>query len=279
MIEVKFVGRLGNQLFQYAFIYAAAKKLNTSFYIDTTFEGNYLEKYFQLPNDPLQTLDKYIFGIKGYKNFFGIHLKRFFYKILYNFFKLEPIYCSLDTPPREELKRLKNRSSYNGFFQSELYFTGYEAEIKQLFTIKQKYTSQFNHIAKDLPSHKKLVAIHIRRGDYVNLGSTLPIEYFHQAITSIHEVGNLYVIISDDPKYNAEEFSYLDNLYISKNEEIIDFQFLIHANECILSSSTFSWWGAYLNKNSPKVIAPKNWLGAGNKEWPHSIMLKDWIKI
>ena len=72
MIAVRLEGRLGNQLFQYAFIYAAARKLNTSFYLDKSIEKFLLPQYFEVKNDFIRVLDNNIFSVTGYKNIFSI---------------------------------------------------------------------------------------------------------------------------------------------------------------------------------------------------------------
>jgi hypothetical protein len=52
MISIVITSRMGNQLFQYAFIYAAARKLKTNFIVNTKEgkQGYILEKYFRLRN-------------------------------------------------------------------------------------------------------------------------------------------------------------------------------------------------------------------------------------
>ena len=50
-------------------------------------------------------------------------------------------------------------------------------------------------------------------------------------------------------------------------------------NHNIIANSSFSWWGAWMNKNSRKiVIAPKKWLKSSNTN-QSQIVPHDWIKI
>jgi hypothetical protein len=261
MIAVKLEGRLGNQLFQYAFIYNCAQTLKTNFYIDKSVNNFILPKYFNLTQNHNFLPDKYIFGITGYKNIFSYHFKHTFYNFLKKMHGLQEILFVNNVAPSLQLKNMENKRLYIGYFQSEEYFVNYKIDILNLFSINTLYKQRFESIIKQLPSAKKYVTVHVRRGDYVNINHALNVEYYRNAINCIHSADNYYVFVSDDPEFIRHEFSYLNEKYISESEEIIDFQFLINADICILSNSSFSWWGAYLNNRHAQIIAPKYWLG------------------
>jgi hypothetical protein len=48
----------------------------------------------------------------------------------------------------------------------------------------------------------------------------------------------------------------------------------------IISNSSFSWWGAWLNNNKNKtVIGPKKWFGSSIQHNTNDIIPESWIKI
>jgi len=280
MIGVKLQGRLGNQLFQYAFAFAAAKKANTKFYLDKRLSHEVISQYFLTSHDSVNLLDKTLFAIKGFNGFFTSFLRLGFYSKLQRMLRLQTMEFSNDTMPAEEMQRIKNQCLYEGYFQSEQYFEEYKTDIKSEFEIRGIFSTQFKKIFNSLPIGFKYVVVHIRKTDYITHNFDLPMSYFHGAIASIHNPNNFYIVISDDIDLVSKEFGYLSNLYFSRNTEIIDFQFLKNADICILSNSSFSWWGAYLNSGNPQVIAPKHWLGyRTKKEHPLQAMPLNWIKF
>ena len=105
------------------------------------------------------------------------------------------------------------------------------------------------------------VFIHIRGGDYVGdnyYGFDLD-EYYTKAIKQFPEDTKFSVFTNDIPYMQTKRF--LDNItYEIINENEVDSMFLM--SKCsggICANSTFSWWGAFLNRNR-KLILPSKWI-------------------
>lgn len=281
MVAVKLEGRLGNQLFQYAFIYATAKELGTRFYIDKSVDCLIIDRYFNIQTDFCSTADNKIFSIKGYKNIFNFHLRRTFYHSLRTLLRLKTETFLNSLSPELQLDKINNGHCYQGFFQSEKYFFNYKDEIKKIFSVKDIYQVPFKTLFNTLPHAERYIVVHIRRGDYIDHDLALPESYYHSAINNIDKKGNYYIFVSDDKEFAKREFSHIKNKYVSENDEITDLQFLIHADICIISNSTFSWWGAWLNAKKGKIIyAPRYFLGwKTKKEFPENIYPSTWNLI
>lgn len=112
------------------------------------------------------------------------------------------------------------------------------------------------------------VSIHIRRGDYlalsdryINLALT---DYYQRAIDEIKaRVGNdfAFVVFSDDITWVMENMHLGDRaVYVDWNTGENSWRDMVLMSQCshnIMANSTFSFWGAFLNRNPDKiVIAP-----------------------
>jgi len=287
MIAVRIQGRLGNQLFQYAFALSASKRLNTRFYVDQYIDHFTVNKYFKgIDNNYFAFILK-VFNLKGYKNFFTFYLRRAYFKDLQVVSQFAVRECDFEAKISEIT--LQNNTLYQGFFQSELFFIDFEKLIRRKLVLKKGYVDLFNIKYGILYQSHKIIAVHIRRTDYLNLGHldlggddlSLPVEYYQKAISKFYDQDIHFVFISDDKAFVNRNFEDIKNKTVTSDTEIMDFQHLLNADGCIISNSTFSWWGAWLNNKKIKVIyGPKYFMGWRiKKETPPDIYPKDWVQI
>ncbi|PKP60028.1 alpha-1,2-fucosyltransferase [Candidatus Atribacteria bacterium HGW-Atribacteria-1] len=272
MIGVNSWGRLGNQLFQFAFAYATAKELNTSFFIDESINPFILPDYFEL---------------EGYNKLYNAAKRKWFR--IRNYKQISQLTYDGWKSPSENLLLLKDNTIYKGFFQSEEYFENSMDDIKGLFKIKNKYALAFSSKYKCVFDKYKTIAVHIRRTDYLSYGDdalggknlSLPISYYKNCLERIENIDEYLVIfVSDNIDYVKEKFVKEDNYRFEFNSEIVDFQILLNADILILSNSTFAWWAAYLNPKVNMVLAPRNWLGFKvGREYPVGICKKQWTWV
>jgi len=173
-----------------------------------------------------------------------------------------------------------NSLVFNGYFQSVKYFKEIEEEIREIFSPSSDF---FNKIYQSYPdlSCNGTLSIHIRRGDYLTISDILPvvdISYVNKAIEIIGDYSKVF-IFSDDKAWAKENFNNIDFIIV---EDLEDYEELWMMSLCmnnIISNSTFSWWGSFLNMNlSKKVIAPSLWTGPKGPNIDE-IYLDNFIKV
>lgn len=157
----------------------------------------------------------------------------------------------------------KDSVEFYGYFQSSKNFLGYEEYIKEFFEPTEDIKNKLFNLYPDLLL-EDTVSIHSRRGDYSKFLDVLPIvdiTYFKHCLSLLGETKKIF-IFSDDKKWVKENL-------ISNNQIIVDglddYEELWMMSLCknnIMSNSSFSWWGSFLNKNqNKKVFAPNIWFG------------------
>jgi hypothetical protein len=289
---IKISDGLGNQLFQYAL--SRSLSLNGSnVFVDvgwfSAIEDRFTKRGFSLNkfNSSYTIADSKIIQ-QTKKPEFPILLNSIFWRVQ----NLMPYYKKRHF--REQNQGYDknvfncNRNSYlDGFWQSYMYFDSIRNELLHEITLKQE-SNTFQLLFKEILSKKKSVAIHIRRGDYTNKDSVhllITNEFYKNAIDYIKSAlgsENHFYFFSDDLKY-VEQQDYFKNCenkaLVSGFDATEDLMLIKACNHQIISNSTFSWWGAWLNENPNKiVISPKGWMKEHEKENPYLIP-NDWIKL
>lgn len=286
MIIVGIAGGLGNQMFQYAFYRALMEKgKNVKIDLDLSWHGKYemhngyeLHRIFSVKEN-VATKDE-IKELVGSRNIFNRFLRRYKLKKTFYF-----------TPKLEDCIRF-NEKFLNvdniylfSAWQTEKYFSTVKSIIEKEFVFKLKMNEDSQSIAKQIMQENS-VSIHVRRGDYLNneqLRGICTVEYFTRAIERIKQLVKQprFYVFSDDIQWCKEHFLFDNIKYVSSNSGIDSYQDMQLMSLCkhnITSNSTFSWWGAWLNKNVNKiVISPKKWFNGidGTKD----IIPDEWMKV
>lgn len=176
---------------------------------------------------------------------------------------------------------------YDGYWQNEKNFKHIRNSILETYTFPE-FTDDNN---KQLANHLRsvnAVSCHIRRGDYLKEPAMCVCtpEYYKAAFNKMNELANpeLYVIVSDDIPWCKENLHGLIGkravLFMDWNrghQAFRDMQIMSLCKHNIIANSSFSWWGAWLNKNEQKiVIAPEAFSKSKTVNDP---ICEDWIKI
>jgi hypothetical protein len=292
MIVVKLQGGIGNQMFQYAFGLSLSNKLNTTLYLDLSF---FKEDHGLTPRKYELDLFNSSINIAGDKLINSFLRPGLFQKILKktgidqsNFYRENGLRFG------DNVFEIKPPAYFEGFWQSEKYFTGIEDLIRKAFTFKSSLNRQSQEIADTLMQKPNTVSIHVRRGDYVSSKATnelhglCSVNYYQNAIALIKEdvKAPYFYFFSDDPEWVAQ---YLlpgveNAILVQHNQGVDSWQDMALMSKCrhhITANSSFSWWGAWLNPNKEKiVIAPANWFSpqAGHLD-PQDLIPNNWIRI
>lgn len=234
---------LGNMLFQIATCYGIAKKFKSKWQINDIEEVNNL--LIKFGGNHRNTIYRNI--NPGRKKEKAVYLEE--KQNLYEVDILDKIKVNLD----------KN-IIINGYFQSYKYFNHAREEILSIFKIDNTSKNYIKNKYPILFENKETVSIHIRN-NWSNQYKYSE-EYFRDAISRIANV-EYYLVFSDDPE-NLEKI-FLKNIknkiWVKDNPDYIDLWVMSFCKNNILSHSTLSWWGAYLNENpKKKVFYPELWV-------------------
>lgn len=264
---------LGNQMFQYAF-YLMLKKLNSETKLDISefkyrkyHNGYELERIFNI--NPTYATKKECDKIADVSKRLLDEIRRDFLKIRKK--SVGKLIAETDANLNYKEHLLKETNSFFiGYWQSEKYFLPISDSIRNEFTFKNELDPD-NLAVKEHIEQTNSVSIHIRRGDYMkkrrvgNIGSVCSLSYFEKAIGLITQKVNtpIFFVFSDDVPWAKENLK-IDNVrYIDinyGNNSYKDMQLMSLCKHNIISNSTFSWWGAWLNNNANKIVcAPSIW--------------------
>lgn len=246
-------GGLGNLLFQVAAGYSLAKKNNTEYFINPNChsekgQGHHISAYQDSIFKNIQQTDK----------------------VPTNLYKEVEFHY-------QDIPQIKEDTLLDGYFQTEKYFQNSREEINNLFG--------FNSSDK-IPN---TCGIQIRLGDYLYLPdfTVINLEYITVAVNIIRWMcpSVEFIVVTDDENrakdYIPKDINYKfagEMIHSNSDAEhtIESLRILSMCEYCIISNSSFGWWGSYLGKEK-LTIAPFKWFNTSHNT--SDVYREDMIKI
>jgi hypothetical protein len=233
MLTVYPKGGLGNQLFQYAAAETIAKLTNRQFYlytVETRKTDHSQEEYFDSILKEFKSFHTQ--PIHDYTNAFEDIQHAF---IDWNS-KLNP--------------SDKNVILF-GYFQHWRY-------IPENFCERLTFDTS---ILRKFPIHKRAAFLHIRGGDYKqNWYHDIGLDPYYKKAIEMFPKGTHFYVFTNDIDYAKSKDFLKDISYSFVFENEVNSLYLM--SQCgvggICANSSYSWWGAYLNRNR-KIIMPSKW--------------------
>lgn len=286
-------GGIGNQLFQYSAVKWLAKKTSKQTVLDArllSVEKSHsgLITDFQLKSKVLTSSNKLTWSyLKASLDRLMLgRLFPLFPDFLSDFFKRRTHMGSLGYDPALGSSSRVNR--VKGFFQTYIYAQEFIDELRdELFLIQE---SPWLREQSELLKSKNVLAVHVRRGDYVPLKNSfgiLSIEYYRQALSELRDQKmdwDEVWVFSDEPKKarvlmedfgDEHEIRFIDPPDgTNALESLVLFS---RADLGVIANSTFSWWACFLAKEMKAVVAPDKWFLA--KEDPNLLIPEGWLKV
>lgn len=276
------LGRLGNQMFEYAALRGIAARHNYDWCIPPFYrkgiENYSLGECFKLDSVQEENL-QYIENIQ----YVG---ERFFHF------------------DEELFEQCPDNVSLHGFFQSEKYFQNVSDIIRKDFTFLNEYLEPCAKMMEQYAGQEPIM-LHVRRGDanltdprgfkwsYTQCSDqhpTQPIEYYKKALENFDDQQPV-IIFSDSPEWCKEQKFFDDDRFMlsEPQDKYGDGSYLPYVDLCLMSlcshaiiaNSSLSWWGAWLIKNeNKKVIGPKMWFGPAYADKNLDDLMPDnWMRI
>ena len=270
-----YLGRLGNQMFQYATIFSLSHKhkinfslqksdlelyncFNISTKIDSYYNSTFVGPY-ELGNEIVVSYQTLLPRSLEHRD-----------KILTTKFDSKFYNTNFD------------QKSIFGFFQNYKYFQEFDNKLRDVFVFKDQYKKICKSYFLQRFYNEKTLSLHIRRTDYLESSvlNNLTLDYYKNALVEFDKSIPV-LVFSDDISWCKEQDIFNDDrfIFMESDNTYIDLCLMSLCNYHIIANSSYSWWGSWLAK-SEKTICPKQWF---SPDYSHldsdGLRLKEWISI
>jgi len=258
LVTCKLAGGLGNWMFQIAACYHVNKIMGKKVVIDTSDIATIHTELSEYKNNIFRKVK----FIDSFQKDYEINAEH-----------LPMEYLEIPSKP--------GNLKMHGYFQNENYVNHIREKILDLFEIDDVTLSYLKEKYSFLESDNTC-SIHVRRGNYIerqNVHFVQPIDYYLDCLDEFELDYTNFIIFSDDLDWCKQHFGFLPNkVFVDGNNDFEDLYLMSLCKNNIIANSSFSWWGAWLNKNiNKKVYYPKTWFNP-NFMRPQNTGSRKWIK-
>ena len=264
MIIIQVAGGLGNQLQQYA-LYRKFVSLGREARLDVSwFDEKNQEKMSAKRELELNYFDRLLYEtctaeekahLVGGEGLSGKLIRKLLTFTLHRFQESEMYHPQL----------LSMDNVYiSGHFACEKYYADIMFSLQEKIQFPESKNPLNHEMAQEMRKRPS-VSIHVRRGDYLDeenkklFGGICTDSYYDCAVNMIREAvpdSHFYVFSDDIPyvkeKYQGNEFTIVDINH--GRDSFYDMWLMSNCKHNICANSTFSFWGARLNKNENKIM-------------------------
>lgn len=137
----------------------------------------------------------------------------------------------------------------------------------------EHFATEYIQDMKRLYQVDTITSVHIRLGDYlspihhhfIKLWQT---DYYNRAIDMIQGDNQLFLVFTNDENYCKQNI--IDDAnFVSTGNDYLDFGIMTKCDNNIIANSSYSLWGAFLNKNNNKTVVCPNEYLHGYSEFSH----------
>ena len=282
MITVSLIGGLGNQMFQYAAGKALAERHGVALALDLSGFKDYALRSFLLDRllipEAIASSAQAQSLQKPEANFARARWKARIDRLLINagMPKLTPSMNEYREPHFHydpAFEALGPQTSLFGYFQSERYFKSIAGSLRDWLAPSEPLGPAAAAALKQIEASRLPVSVHVRRGDYLKPGTIeyhgiLGEPYYREALARLEAgVGpdaELFVFSDDaaaaEQALNFVPKSRLNHVCGDLERPWEDMALMARCRHHVIANSSFSWWGAWLNRSPDKVVvAPRAW--------------------
>jgi len=170
---------------------------------------------------------------------------------------------------------------FYGYFQSSKNFNGHGDYLKNMFSPTTEFIDKVNFLYPNITDNKT-VSIHVRRGDYLGISDVLPVidkSYIDECLKEIGDYDKIY-IFSNDKEWCEQNLNYEKSEIVYGLEDYEELWMISLCKINVMSNSSFSWWGSYLNSNeNKKSFCPSKWFGPKGEKNYEDIYENEWVRV